>query len=185
PAILEEPVSPEFATNLESMVLVLERPSFPTASRIADAISRYPYFELDAAEDVRLARAIDSGSVRVRIPTAYIRAGTVVDFISQVLSEVEVPEVGTEGRIVLNSRAKTVVINGEVRVTPVAIRWKDLSIRVPPADWKGPERPLLIDVIREIETQGPDREMLTGEDLIGIVRDMYRAGAIEGKLVEQ
>jgi len=185
PAILEEPVSPEFTTNLESMVLVLDRPSFPTASRIADAINRYPYFELRAGEDPRIARAADAGSVRVRIPTAYIAAGTVVDFISQVLSEVEVPEVGAEGRIVLNTRAKTVVINGEVRVAPVAIRWKDLSIRIPPADWKGPERPLLIDVVRELESRGTDRESLMGEDLIAIVRDMYRAGAIEGKLVEE
>lgn len=183
PAILEEPLAAEFETNLESIVLILDRPSFPRASRIADAINRYPYFDLDPGEDPRIARAVDAGSVRVRIPNAYLKAGRIVDFLSQALSEVEVPEVGTEGRIVLNHRAKSVVINGEVRVSPVVIRWKGLSIRVPPANAAGPDKPLLIDVIRELESGGI-REGIQGEDLIAIVRDMYRAGAIEGKLVE-
>jgi flagellar P-ring protein precursor FlgI len=74
-----------------------------------------------------IARAIGPGVVRVTIPEP--ERADPVSFVADVLA-VRIENPHTEGRIVLNSRTGTVIVTGEVELSPVIVTHKNLVINV-------------------------------------------------------
>ena len=116
-ATVERMVDTSFLES-EYFVLNLNRPDFSTAGSVADAIN------VQFGDGV--AVALDGSSVRVRAPAD---PGARVPFMGM-LEQIEVEPAEPAAQVVVNSRTGTVVIGGNVRVTPTAISHGSLTVRV-------------------------------------------------------
>ena len=102
----------------DSMRLVLHEKDFTTAARMAHEINR----KIGGGT----ARAADSGTIEVRIPSRH--QGETVGFLAMV-EDIEVrPD--RAARVVLNERTGTVVMGAEVRIAAVAIAHGSLTVRI-------------------------------------------------------
>jgi flagellar P-ring protein precursor FlgI len=102
----------------EMLVLNLNRGDFTTAANVAEAIN--------AIFGGDVAVALDARSVRVRAP---VDPSQRVSFVS-LLENVQVELAEPPARVIVNSRSGTVVIGGNVRVTPAAVTHGSLTVRV-------------------------------------------------------
>jgi flagellar P-ring protein precursor FlgI len=98
--------------------LLLRNPDFTTARQIADAINQ------DFHKSV--ANALDS--TRVDVSVAEAAEASVPDLISSVQNLALT--VHTPARIVVNERTGTIVLGGDVKLTPVSVIHGNLSIQV-------------------------------------------------------
>ena len=102
----------------EYFVLNLHRSDFSTAGAVADAVN--------ARFGDGVAVALDGSSVRVRAPAD---PAARVSFMG-LLEQIEVDPAAPPAQVIVNARTGTVVIGGEVRVTPAAISHGSLTVRV-------------------------------------------------------
>lgn len=104
--------------TFKSVSLLLRNPDFTTAKDIADAVNR--------SFNKTVASALDS--TRVDVSVADTGSPSVPDLISRVQNLVL--EVHTPARIVVNERNGTIVLGGDVKLTPVSVIHGNLSIQV-------------------------------------------------------
>jgi flagellar P-ring protein precursor FlgI len=102
----------------KSVSLLLRNPDFSTAKAIADVVNENFHKSVAAALD----------STRVDINVADAGELSVPDLISRVQ---KLPlEVQTPAKIVINERTGTIVLGGDVKLTPVSVIHGNLSIEV-------------------------------------------------------
>ncbi len=116
-ATVERAVETAFLDS-EYLVLNLDRSDFSTAAAVAEAVNEL------FGDGVALA--LDGTSVRVRAPA---NPAERVAFMS-VLESVEVEPAAPPAQVIVNARTGTIVINGNVRVTPSAVSHGSLVVRV-------------------------------------------------------
>ena len=116
-ATVEKMVETPFLEN-EFLILNLHRSDFSTAAAVAEGI--YKIF------GDGIAVAIDGSSIRVRAP---VDPSQRVAFVG-LLESVEVEPAAPPAQVIVNSRTGTIIINGNVRVTPAAITHGSLTVRV-------------------------------------------------------
>ena len=116
-ATVEKMVETPFLEN-EFLILNLHRSDFSTAAAVAEAI--------DKIFGDGIAVAIDGSSIRVRAP---VDPSQRVAFVG-LLESVEVEPAAPPAQVIVNSRTGTIIINGNVRVTPAAITHGSLTVRV-------------------------------------------------------
>ena len=116
-ATVEKMVETPFLEN-EFLILNLHRSDFSTAAAVAEAI--------DTIFGDGIAVAIDGSSIRVRAP---VDSSQRVAFVG-LLESVEVEPAAPPAQVIVNSRTGTIIINGNVRVTPAAITHGSLTVRV-------------------------------------------------------
>lgn len=102
----------------EHLILNLNRGDFTASANMAEAINSI--FGPD------IAVPLDANSVRVRAPQDPTQR---VSFVS-LLENIEVEPVEPPAQVIINSRTGTVVIGGNVRVTPAAVTHGSLTVRV-------------------------------------------------------
>lgn len=102
----------------EHLILNLNRGDFTASANMAEAINSI--FGPD------IAVPLDANSVRVRAPNDPSQR---VAFVS-LLENIEVEPVEPPAQVIINSRTGTVVIGGNVRVTPAAVTHGSLTVRV-------------------------------------------------------
>lgn len=115
--IIEEGVSIGL-NSFTAIKLILKNPSFTTASRIASAIN--------AKLAKGTSKSLNSTQVLVNIPAAY--KGNVAKFIS-VINAVDV-KTHTRAIIVINERSGTVIMGGNIRINPVAISNRNITLKI-------------------------------------------------------
>jgi len=115
--IVERSVSVDLR-NFKSVSLLLRNPDFTTAKQIADAVNR------DFQKSV--AAAVDNARVDVNVGET--GAASVPDLISRIQNLSL--EVHTPARIIVNERSGTIVLGGDVKLTPVSVIHGNLSIQV-------------------------------------------------------
>lgn len=116
-ATVETLVETDFLTG-DHLVLNLHQGDFTITNQVAEAIN-----------DVfggSVAIALDSRSVRVRAP---MDPSQKVSFISM-LENIEIEPERQSAKVVVNARTGTIVIGGDVRVTPAAVTHGSLTVRV-------------------------------------------------------
>lgn len=102
----------------DTFTLVLTRPDFTTADRVARAINAM--FQPDTA------RALDRSAIEVRIPDVFMT--NPIEFVA-LLEELTVrPD--HVARVVVNERTGTIVVGHNVRIATVAVAHGNLSVRV-------------------------------------------------------
>ena len=102
----------------EFLILNLHRSDFSTASALSRAV--------DDIFGQGTAVPIDGSSIRVQAPADPTQR---VSFVS-LLENVEVEPATPPAQVIVNSRTGTIIINGNVRVTPAAITHGSLTVRV-------------------------------------------------------
>ncbi len=116
-AMVEKMVETPFLDS-DNLILNLHQGDFSTATRVAEAVNEI--FGPDVAVP------LDATSVRVRAPR---NPAQKVSFVS-LLENVEVDPARPAAKVIVNSRTGTIVIGGDVRVTPAAVTHGSLTVRV-------------------------------------------------------
>lgn len=117
-AVIEREVPSTFLHGDNSLTIQLHKPDFTTAARVVSSIrSAFPNLAV---------RAVDPATIRVGLDAA--SSVDPVMLIAQLEMLSVLPDV--VARIVVNERTGTVVINGDVRIAPVAIAHGGITVRV-------------------------------------------------------
>ena len=116
-ASIEKMVDSPFQSS-ENVLLNLHQSDFSTAMRVADAVNEV--FGPD------VATPLDASTIKVRSP---IDPAQKVSFVS-LLENIEVDPARPAAKVIVNSRTGTIVIGGDVRVTPAAVTHGSLTVRI-------------------------------------------------------
>ncbi len=195
-AIVEREI-PFALASATSLKLALRNPDFTTADRVTRAINaRFP----------GAAHMLDPATVEIAPPPGF--AGSIVDLVTQVE---DLPiQVDQPARIVINEASGTVVMNDDVRLSPVAIAQGGLTITVtetPQVSQPGPlsngqttvvprsqvtvddgggaslamiDGPSLQSLVNGLNTLG-----VSPRDVITILQAVKSAGALQAEIVVQ
>jgi flagellar P-ring protein precursor FlgI len=117
-ALIEREVPASFLQGDNSLTIQLHKPDFTTAARVVSSIrSAFPSLTV---------RAIDPSTVRITLDAQH--ATDPVMLIARLETLSVLPD--TAARVVVNERTGTVVVNGDVRVAPVAIAHGGITVRI-------------------------------------------------------
>ncbi len=116
-ASVERMVESPFQT-LDNIILNLHQSDFSTSINVADAINE--------VFGPTVAVALDSSSIKVRSPSD---PGQKVSFMS-LLQDIEVTPARPAAKVIVNARSGTIVIGGDVRVTPAVVTHGSLTVKV-------------------------------------------------------
>ncbi len=182
-AILERDFGISFHTNYEYITLLLNQPDFNTANNIAKSINYAAQFEGILGSVSNIAHAVDAGSVHVRIPARVLKEKRLVDFVSIILSQVQL--VDREPRVLVNAKENTILTNGKVLVRPFIGVVDGARFQIPPPFQPGRKAPAvqefrLLDVIADLQDK-----RVPPQTIIKCIIAMNRAGVLEGKLIEE
>lgn len=193
-ALIEREVPVTMVVN-GRLKLVLNRPDFTTASRLARTIN-------DSMGD-GIATPVDMSLVAVTVPGG--SRHNLVDFIAQ-LEALSVTPDGV-AKIIISERTGTIVVGDKVRIAPVAVTHKNITVEVitstevdqpmPRSDGETVGTQESDVVVRE--EQGPMVELKAGstvgdivralnavgttpQDIIAILVAIHKAGALYGSL---
>lgn len=171
--VVEREVKSDFARD-GVMTLVLKDPDFTTTQRVCDTINNHfrGFF----------AEAADPVAVRLKIPPTY--GSKIVEFISELEALKVVAD--RSAVVVLNERTGTVVMGGEVMVSPVSISHGELSIQVgDPKSKEGASTESIVNVqgtsvsslVKSLNAMG-----VKPDDLVSILQSLKTAGALKADL---
>jgi flagellar P-ring protein precursor FlgI len=116
-ATVEKMVETPFI-NSSNFVMNLHQGDFTTANNIVE--------ELNKLFGSGVAKALDGTSISVRAPK---NPAEKVSFMS-ILENVDVKPASPKAKVVVNARTGTIVIGGDVRVTPAAVSHGSLTVKV-------------------------------------------------------
>lgn len=116
-ATVERMVETPFQST-DNVLLNLHQADFSTAMRVADAVN-----EVFGPE---VAVPLDASTIKVRAP---IDPSQKVSFVS-LLENIEVDPARPAAKVIVNSRTGTIVIGGDVRVTPSVVTHGSLTVRI-------------------------------------------------------
>ncbi|HOM29283.1 MAG TPA: flagellar basal body P-ring protein FlgI [Deltaproteobacteria bacterium] len=161
-AVVERTMEATLGPNL---TLVVNNPDFTTVQRIARSINEKTGFPS--------ARAVDLSTVSLEVPEAY--RGRLVEFVALVENVDVVPD--TRARVVVNERTGTVIMGGDVRISPVAVAHGNLRVKVTEQPQVSQPLPRSRGVTTVVPQSGVEVEE-GGKNLI-----MLRGGATIAELV--
>jgi flagellar P-ring protein precursor FlgI len=168
--------------NRVTLVIDAAHATFGVASHIVERINTEFYPVLH----VKPATALGPDRVEVAVPELY--RDDPVGFIAWLL-DIDVMTPQTEARVWINTKSKTVLIHGDVQISPVVISHKNLKVEVAgnpidPAPFaglsSGQEKQQLEDLLN-----GLSALKVSNEDVISIVRELYRSGNLHGVYEEK
>jgi flagellar P-ring protein FlgI len=179
---LEEDFFTKFSKD-NKVVLVLDKnhASFQVAQDTADLINDHMMIQ---SQEGYLARALNQVNIEVVIPRQY--RNDPVQFISEVLS-LPTFELPSESRVVINERAGSVVIDGDIEIGAAVITHKnivieagaDLSVKrfVPIDSKQAPTAKLkaLVESLNAVKVEN--------KDIIEIIKGLERSGKLHGSLL--
>ena len=151
-ATVERMVDNPFMSG-DFLVLNLHQGDFTTATAVADAIN--------GIFGDNVAVPLDAASIRVRAPVDPSRR---VAFAS-LIEEVEVTPAMPAAQVIVNSRTGTVVIGGNVRVTPAAVAHGTLTVRIQEDQQVTPQNQTMI--AEDAILNAPAEPIVTPDSQIG------------------
>lgn len=173
--------------------LIIEAPSanWTTASLISKTIN-----DAEGQNGMPVAAAVDAKEVVVIVPPA--ERDHPDSFISRV-QQLPVLIVPTEARVQVNKRTGTLIVTGDVEISPVVISHKGLTITTmnppPTPSARAPVVTSRDSIALDTSRQGGARlqdlvnalEQLKVpvEDRITIVEELYKTGKLHAKLIEE
>lgn len=189
-AVMEMDLPAHYIDN-GRFTLVIEDPSasWTNASTIAKIIN-----DSEGNNGETLAVAADPKNVIVNIPVNEREHPD--SFISRV-QRLPVPLLPSEARVVINDRSGTIVMTGDVEISPVVISHKGLTIStIDPKPVPTPRTPVVNtkDVVAlDTTNEGGaklqdlvnalDQLKVPSEDRIAIVKELYKTGKLHAKLI--
>ena len=188
-AVMEVDLPARYIDNAGRFTLIIDDPSasWTTASTIAKLINEAG----DSGEVI--ATAVDPKNVVVTIPTAERERPD--SFISTVL-RLPIPMLNSEARVQINSKTGTMIVTGDVEISPVVISHKGLTITtVNPQPVPTKQQPVVTNHVvlpmAPANQGGPklqdlanafDALRVPADDRIVIVEELYNTGKLHAKL---
>jgi flagellar P-ring protein precursor FlgI len=189
-AVMEVDLKSDYIDNSGRFTLIIEAPSasWATSSTIAKIIN-------DAEGDSGAsAVAVDPKNVLVTIPE--IERARPDSFIARVQA-LPLPNISTEARVQINEREGTMILTGDVEISPVVIIHHGLTIStINPAPVPNARNPEIIDKTAiPVDTSNAggaklqdlvnalDQLKVPAEDRIEIVKELYKTGKLHAKLL--
>jgi flagellar P-ring protein precursor FlgI len=181
-----------------TFVLDKNHANFLTADEVAKMIServmtefddnsetaRSSYEDAESAREDSPVRAIDAANIVVRIPDS--AEHDPVGFVSELL-ETRIVEPEPEARVVINPRAGTIVISGEVEIGDVIVSHKNVVVEAAAGpiadsfatiDVDKSNAPKLDELVSQLNSL-----KVPTSDVIEIIRGIERNGKLHGRLI--
>ncbi len=167
--------------NHITLVLDKNHAGFQVAQDVADLINSQLAFQNGG---VALAKALNQVNIVVTIPQQY--RNDPVLFVSQVLG-LPMIQTQTEARVVINERAGSIVIGGDVEIGAVVVTHKNVVVEtggtiagepfvpVDPEETDTPKLKALVEALNAVH--------VPTEDIIDIIKGLERNGKLHGKLI--
>jgi flagellar P-ring protein precursor FlgI len=161
--------------------------NFQTVDGIKQEIERLFQSSLNynnsSAEELAISyvEAIDAANIRVRIPEQY--KDDPVGFATELL-DTTVFDPEPEARVVINSRAGSIVISGDVEIGDVIISHKNIVVEAAAAptfasiDADKSGAPKLDELVNQLNSL-----KVPTDDMIEIIRGIERNGKLHGRLI--
>lgn len=186
---LEADIATPFYSEDGFLTLIIDRnhANFQTAALIAETINSQYRESLDYSEGSQsdemedICQAVDASNIRVRIPAAY--RSDPVRFASDIL-DVKLYEHEPESRVVINPRAGSIVISGDIEIGNVVVAHKNVIVEA-----VAPETFTALDAS---QSNDPKLKQLVNQlnslkvptvDTIEIIRGIDRDGKLHGRLI--
>jgi flagellar P-ring protein precursor FlgI len=179
---LEEDFFNVFAKD-GKITLVLEKnhADFQVAQDISELINGQLNIQNTS---VQMARAIDQNNVEVTIPRQYL--DDPVQFVSQVLS-LPTLDPQPQARVVINQRAGSIVIGGDVEIGSVVVTHKNVVIETGPAIPDSRFVPIDTQEARPAKLESLVKALnavkLPTDDIIDIIKGLERNGKLHAALI--
>ncbi|MGD1278350.1 MAG: flagellar basal body P-ring protein FlgI [Tepidisphaeraceae bacterium] len=172
--------------------LILDDPAagWATASRIAKMIN-----DSEGSSGETLALALDGKNVVVTIPVNERQHPD--SFIGRI-QQLPIQLLATEARVTINEKTGTIIMTGDVEISPVVISHNGLSIStIAPAPTPSPRNPLVTNhQAVAVATGGANGNLqdlvnaleqlkVPTQDRIDIIKELYRTGKLHAKLIEE
>jgi flagellar P-ring protein FlgI len=179
--------TPFYKDGYITLILDSNHANFQTADAIADAINSQVRESLNyskesaATRDTDICQAIDAANIRVRIPDSY--RDDPVKFASDIL-DTKLYENEPEARVVINPRAGSIVISGEVEIGNVVVSHKNIVIEAAgepsftALDVDQSNQPKLKQLVDQLNSL-----KVPTQDMIEIIEGIDRDGKLHGKLI--
>jgi flagellar P-ring protein precursor FlgI len=135
----------------------------------------------DSHKSEEMVHAVDAANIRVRIPKVFVTDP--VAFASELL-DIQMEEPQTESRVVINSRAGTIVISGDVEIGDVIVSHKNIVVDATTSptfsaidvDQSGGKKlQTLVDQLNTLK--------VPTADMIEIIKGIERNGKLHGRLL--
>ncbi|MCS7033962.1 MAG: flagellar basal body P-ring protein FlgI [Phycisphaerae bacterium] len=189
-AVMETDLPAKYVEN-GRFTLIVEDPSasWTTASTIARIIN-----DAEDAGGEPLAVAIDPKNIVVNIPE--MERDRPDSFISRI-QRLPVPMLPSEARVTINDRTGTMIVTGDVEISPCVISHKGLTITtITPQPVGTPQQPLVTEsTVVSLDTTASggaklqdlvnalDQLKVPAEDRIAIVKELHKIGKLHAKLI--
>jgi flagellar P-ring protein FlgI len=163
-----------------TLVLDKHHADFQVAQEIAELINSQLAFQTDD----RPAKALDQVNIEVKIPQQYLEDP--VDFVSQIMSMPTLDPQG-ESRVVINERAGSIVIDGNVEIGSVVVTHKNIVIEtgtnvnanqfieIDPAKTGNPKLRGLVESLSAVK--------VPTADIVEIIKGLDRNGKLHAELI--
>jgi flagellar P-ring protein precursor FlgI len=164
-----------------TLVLDKNHADFQTAWEIAQLIDEKLSAEIaDSERGDDVVRAIDAANIVVRIPEE--EASDPVGFTAYIL-DISIGQPEPEARVVINPRAGTIVISGDVEIGDVIVSHKNVLVEATaPAfasiDVDVSNKPKLDQLVSQLNSL-----KVPTSDVIEIIRGIERNGKLHGRLI--
>lgn len=174
-----------------TLVINRQNASWPVANNLANLVN-----DLVAPDGPKVARAIDAKNVVIDVPMW--QREDPGQFISPILQTyIDPSQVAGGGRVVINERTGTIVISGEVQISPVIISHKGLTITtITPPPVANAAQPIVAEnsfIGMDPENRGGARlaDLLAAfnqlkvdaQDRIEILKLMHESGKLHAQLI--
>jgi flagellar P-ring protein precursor FlgI len=173
----------------DKITLVMDKyhAGFQMAQDVAEVINSQLQLSMNSRFNVQnadtlLAKAIDPVNVEVGIPAVYQKDPVL--FVSLVLG-LPIVEPQSEPRVVINQRAGSIVISGNVEIGAVVVTHKNIVVETGTAssrfvgiDPEEPENPQLKALIKALSAVH-----VPTNDIIEIIKGIDRNGRLHGQLI--
>lgn len=194
-AQLTRDVSSRYIDNQGRITLVISESvaSWPMANNLASLVNG-----VIAPDGPNIARAVDQKNIIIQVPE-YERSDPAA-FISQILlTYVDPTQIGSGARVVVNERTGTIIVSGDVQISPVIINHKGLTITtitppvqpsttnpqieqnsfvpVDPEKRGGAKLADLLAAFNQLKVDAPDR--------IAILREIHKSGKLHAQWIEE
>lgn len=191
--IVEEDLAQPFIQGGRQITLVVEdaASSWGLASTIAKLIN-----DAESADGKMIASVVDPRTIEVEIPESERERPD--GFIARI-QRLPLPIMPQEARVIINTRTSTIIVTGDVEISPVVISYKGLTIQtVTPKPVASPRTPVVtMQTAIAVETGGAmqgnaklqdlvgalEQLKVPAEDRINIVRELHKSGKLHAKLV--
>ena len=179
--VLEQTIDMNILRQPNQIRLLLNRQyaGFDMAREVERAINQRFYLENN---NKNIARAASAVAIDVTIPNQYDNH---VEFLG-LLTEITVKEAGTVARVVVNAKQGTIIVTGDVEISPAVIAHKNLNVEITSPfvevqNQDGAQSPQqLADLVNAL-----NQLKVPTNDTIGILRELHYSGRLHAEFIER